>query len=93
MDLVRAATAEARLLWPLCDTGLLGRLPRLRARTLLLWGEQDRVIAPTYAERFANAIAGPTTQHIVPGAGHLADLDAPETIAKHIRSFLDAEAC
>jgi pimeloyl-ACP methyl ester carboxylesterase len=84
----RAAEAAARLLWPLGDRGLAKRLHRITAPTLLLWGEQDRLIPPSYAKRFASGIAGPTTLRQIPGAGHLAQIDAPEAVAQAVLDFL-----
>jgi pimeloyl-ACP methyl ester carboxylesterase len=84
----RAAEAAARLLWPLGERGLAKRLHRITAPTLLLWGEQDRLVPPSYAKRFASGIAGRTTLHQIPGAGHLAQLDAPEAVAAAVLDFL-----
>lgn len=84
----RASEAAARLLWPIADTGLRKRLHRLRQRILLLWGDADRVASPDYAGRFAESIAGDVSIEIVPGAGHLADLDAPDRVADAIERFL-----
>ncbi len=82
----RAAEAAARLLWPLADTRLERRLHRLRAPTLLLWGAADRILAPAYAARFDRAIAGRTEVVVLPGAGHLADLEAgPAAAAAALR--------
>jgi pimeloyl-ACP methyl ester carboxylesterase len=85
---MRASEAAARLLWPLGDTRLERRLRRVRCPTLILWGAEDKVLAPRYAERFAAAIAGKTTVAIVPGAGHLAELDAPARVAEAVISAL-----
>ena len=84
----RAAEAAARLLWPLGDTGLARRLHRICARTLLLWGSDDRVLPGSYARRIAAGIAGPVELHTLAGAGHLLDLDAPETVAENVLTFL-----
>jgi pimeloyl-ACP methyl ester carboxylesterase len=86
--MTRASEAAARLLWPLGDTRLERRLHRIRCPTLLLWGAQDKVLAPAYAERFAAAIAGPSTVRILPGAGHLADLDASAAAAEAVIAAL-----
>jgi pimeloyl-ACP methyl ester carboxylesterase len=88
IEQVRAMEAAARLLWPLGDTRLARRLGRVLAPTLLLWGEADRVIPPSYAQRFAEGIAAPTQTHTLPGAGHLADLDAPDAVAEAVLGFL-----
>jgi pimeloyl-ACP methyl ester carboxylesterase len=79
---IRASEAAARLLWPLADTRLERRLHRIRCPTTVIWGTADKVLAPSYAERFAKGIAGKTTVAIVPGASHLADLDAPARVAE-----------
>lgn len=86
----RAAEAAARLLWPLGERGLAKRLHRISAPTLLLWGERDRVVPPSYAKRFAAGIAGPTTLRELPGAGHLLAVDAPDATADALLDFLTA---
>ncbi len=82
--MTRASEAAARLLWPLGDTRLARRLHRIRCPTLILWGAEDKVLAPAYAERFAAGITGKSTIKIIPGAGHLADLDAPGAVAEAV---------
>ena len=87
--LARADEAAARLLWPLGDRGLSKRLHRIRVPTLIVWGDEDRVIPPSYAERFAGAIAGASVRRIA-GVGHLVDVDAPHDLAAAIDDFLRA---
>jgi pimeloyl-ACP methyl ester carboxylesterase len=82
--LSRANEAAARLLWPLADTRLARRLHRIHCPTLVLWGAEDKVLSPRYADRFAERIAGKTTVAIIPAAGHLADLDAPDACAEAV---------
>lgn len=77
----RASEAAARLLWPLADTRLERRLHRIRCDTLVVWGAEDKVLSPRYAQRFAEGIAERTHVAVIPGAGHLAELDAPEAVA------------
>jgi pimeloyl-ACP methyl ester carboxylesterase len=83
----RAMEAAARILWPLGDTRLARRLGRIRAPTLLLWGEADRVIPPAYAQAFAAAMSAPTQTRLLPGAGHLADVDQPDAVAEALLGF------
>ncbi len=89
IEQVRASEAAARIFWPLGNTRIDRRLPRITAPTLLLWGAQDRVMPFRYAERFAAGISGPTMVRVIPGAGHLAELDQPAEVAAAILSFLD----
>ncbi|HXY98568.1 MAG TPA: alpha/beta hydrolase [Stellaceae bacterium] len=84
----RANETAARLLWPLADTRLERRLHRIRCPTLILWGAEDKVLAPSYAQRFAAGIAGKSSVRLIPGAGHLADLDAPGAAAEAVLEAL-----
>lgn len=84
----RAHAAAARLVWPLGERGLVKRLHRVIAPTLLVWGDRDRVIPPSYARRFAARLGGPVVQQTIAGAGHLVDLDAPAELARVIGDFL-----
>lgn len=86
--MTRASEAAARLLWPLADTRLQRRLHRVRCPTLILWGAADKVLAPDYAHQLAEAIAGKTSVTIIPGAGHLAELDAPDRVADAVATAL-----
>ncbi|HXZ84687.1 MAG TPA: alpha/beta fold hydrolase [Myxococcota bacterium] len=76
---IRATEAASRLLWPLGDLGLARRLHRVTCPVKLVWGAGDRVVPPSYAQKFASGLAGPTQIQIVPGAGHALDFDAPRT--------------
>ena len=58
IEQTRANEAAARLFWPLGDSRLARRLKLIEAPTLLLWGEQDRVMPRSYAEKFAREEAG-----------------------------------
>ena len=54
----KALAAAGRFLWPNGDTGLGERLYRIKAPTLLLWGESDKVIPPVYADAFKRMLTG-----------------------------------
>jgi pimeloyl-ACP methyl ester carboxylesterase len=84
IEQTRAAEAAARIFWPLGDTRLAKRLPLIKAPTLLLWGEQDRLVPPSYAQRFAERLGGPNETRIIPGAAHLAELDRPDEVAQAV---------
>ena len=90
LALHRASEAAARLLWPLGDLGLAKRLHRVRTPTLLVWGSEDRVVPPSYAKRFASALAGWVELRQIDGAGHTAEIDAPEAVADAVLRFLSA---
>jgi len=84
IEQTRANEAAARAFWPLGNTKLEKRLPLIEAPTLLIWGEQDRVMPRRYAGRLAAAISGRTEITTIPGAGHLTELDKPDEVAAAI---------
>ncbi|MFV0295208.1 MAG: alpha/beta fold hydrolase [Hyphomicrobiaceae bacterium] len=88
IEMVRATEAAARVFWPLGNTRLEKRLPLILAPTLILWGEQDRLVPRSYAKKIADAIPGDTRIQTIAGAGHLAELDQPVATAKAILDFM-----
>jgi len=86
--LLRAEEAAARLLWPTGDLGLARRLHRVVAPTLLCWGARDRVVPASYAKRFADGLGGLVQIRSIEGAGHMAELDAPDAVAEAVLEFL-----
>ena len=88
IEQIRASEAAARIFWPLGNTHLEKRLPMITAPTLLLWGEQDRVMPRSYADWIARTIKGTCTIKVIAGAGHLAELDQPDAVADAILSFM-----
>jgi pimeloyl-ACP methyl ester carboxylesterase len=70
-----------RLLFPIPDRGLAQRLYRVKAKTILVWGDSDKLIPPVYAQAFKAKIAGAQLVSI-PEAGHMVALEkTPETVA------------
>ena len=91
MMVVRGNTAAARFLWPLGDTRLATRLRRIVAPTLVIWGARDRLLPPSYAQRFAQGIGGNARVHLLAEAGHLAELDQPLEVAAAVETFCGIE--
>jgi pimeloyl-ACP methyl ester carboxylesterase len=88
IEQTRAAEAAARIFWPLGNTRLDRRLPLIKAPTLVLWGEHDRLLPLNYAKAVAKAIDGQTEVRVVPHAGHLAELDEPDAVAAAVLGFM-----
>lgn len=77
----RQLGAAGKILFPIPERGLSGRLYRIRARTLLIWGDSDKLIAPEYAEAFRKGIAGAEVL-MIPKAGHLVPFEkGPEVVS------------
>jgi len=88
IEQTRASEAAARIFWPLGNTKLEKRLKLIEAPTLLIWGEQDRIMPRAYAEKFAAEIKGKTELRVIAGAGHLAELDQPKAVADAIIGWM-----
>lgn len=67
------------------------RLHLIEVPTLVLWGAEDRVVAPDYGRRWAAAIPGARFE-MIEGAGHYLHMDAPAPFAAAIGAFADAIA-
>ena len=75
----RQLGAAGKILFPIPDRGLSSRLYRIRAKTLLIWGESDQLIPPVYARAFQERIAG-TEMVMIPQAGHAVAFEKPEDV-------------
>lgn len=84
----RCDEAVARLVWPFGNVGLERRIHRITTPTLLIWGDKDQLVPPSYARRFADGMSGPTKVEIVKDAGHLANVDQPDAVAKLVLDFV-----
>ena len=84
---VQDLTAAGKFLWPIPDRGLKRRAYRIKASALIIWGDQDRLNPPAYAEDFARLIPDSRVA-LLPGAGHLPMLEQPDSFADTIIRFL-----
>ena len=64
-------------------------LARIAAPTLIIWGTEDVLIAPTHGERIASAIPGAELV-LLDGVGHVAHEEDPVRVAAEITRFLAA---
>ena len=87
IERVRSLATVGKFLWPIPDKGLKKRMSRITAPTLIIVGEQDKIVPPSYAGEFASRIAGAKTQTIE-GAGHMMTLERPAEFAETVRGFL-----
>ncbi|MBO9499096.1 MAG: alpha/beta hydrolase [Novosphingobium sp.] len=68
---------------------LKGRLHRIKVPTLVLCGEEDRIVVADYGRNFAAAIPG-ASYASVSGAGHYGYLEQTPAFAQQIEAFLGA---
>ena len=86
---LRALEAAAKVGWNpyLHDPKLEGRLRRVTAPTLVLWGRQDGLVPPVYGERYRERIPG-ARLHVIERCGHLPAIERPAEFAEAVLGFL-----
>ena len=62
------------------------RLHRIDIPTLLIWGEGDQVVTPSYGEAFRGMISG-ASMVLIPDAAHSPHVEQPEAFVKHFLEF------
>ena len=82
-----AMGTTGKFIWPLPDKGLKKRIHRVTAPTLLVWGKEDRLVPPVYADEFARRLPDARVQ-AVEGAGHAPHLEQPAAVARMVSEFL-----
>jgi len=73
-----------KILFPIPDRGLAQRLPRITAKTLIVWGAEDVLIPPVYGHAFKKAISKSKLARIAK-AGHAVGQERPAAVLKAIR--------
>jgi len=80
--------AGAKFLWPIPDTGVKRRLPRIKARTLVVTSERDPIVPAAYGPAWQASIKDAALATL-PGAGHIAELEQPEAFSTLVHEFLN----
>jgi pimeloyl-ACP methyl ester carboxylesterase len=68
------------------NPALVHWLRRVARPALVLWGEQDGVVAPSYGERLAAALPQARFE-LIAGAGHHPQIEQPDRVAAAIERF------
>jgi pimeloyl-ACP methyl ester carboxylesterase len=69
---------------------LKGRLHRVKIPTLLLWGEEDRIVTPAYGRAYAAAFPFGSFATIAE-AGHFPHVEQPQDFARHVVNFIEGK--
>jgi len=72
-----------KFLFPIPERGLKDRIHRIKARTVLVWGDSDRMFPAPYAHAYREAIPGADLV-IVPDAGHAVTMEQPDAVVAAI---------
>lgn len=89
-QIVRGQQAFARFGWKpyMHNPRLKHWLHRIHLPTLLIWGEQDRIVTPAYGEQFRAALPGASLATIQE-AGHFPHWEQPDRFVEIVRGFID----
>jgi len=85
----KAMTATARLAWnpPGHNPKLAGRLRRIKSPTLIIWGDDDKLIPTAYAEEWARHIKDARI-HLIKDCGHMVMFEGEADFVAAIKDFL-----
>jgi pimeloyl-ACP methyl ester carboxylesterase len=94
LDEIAAAVRPESLgaqLFVMAETDQRELLPRIAAPTLLIWGELDARSPLSVARQFERAIPN-TELALIPGCGHVSNLEQPESFNQAVREFCRAHS-
>ena len=84
---VWATGCTSKFLWPVPDKGLVKRIHRIEAPTLIVWGKQDALISSVYAGEFGRLVPD-SRVHVIDDCGHIPQMEQlPQTLSL-VREFL-----
>jgi len=63
-------------------------LRRITVPTLVLWGESDGIVTPSYGRAYSASIPGSRFE-LIEGAGHHPEIEQHDAFARHVSAFLD----
>ncbi len=86
IERTRTMATAAKYLWPIPNRGLQKRMHRITMPVQLIWGMHDRVVPPSYADRFERLLPDVRCAHV--DAGHELLLEAAEDVTGRIEAFL-----
>jgi pimeloyl-ACP methyl ester carboxylesterase len=75
-----------KILFPIPERGLADRLYRVKAKTVIVWGESDKMIPPIYGGAFKDAIAGSKLVNVAE-AGHMVVMEKPAKVAEAVAAI------
>jgi pimeloyl-ACP methyl ester carboxylesterase len=84
----RRLSMAGKILFPIPNRRLSKRLYRLTAPTMVLWGKEDKLIAPVYAERFRELIPRAEVS-LIDQAGHMLPYEQMEAFVGKVTQFLE----
>ena len=87
---VQSLSSAGKFLWPIPDRGLKRRIHRITSPTLIVWGESDRLVPPSYAEDFRSSIADSRVV-IMKECAHMPMFEKRDEFVSLVTEFLTAK--
>jgi pimeloyl-ACP methyl ester carboxylesterase len=89
----RAREASSRFGWRpyMHDPKLKGRLHRIKIPALVLWGAEDKIVAPAYGKAYAAALPKASFATIEK-SGHFPHIEQPQEFARRTLDFIEGKS-
>ena len=87
IQIMWSAACTGKFVWPIPDKGLKKRIHRIQAPTLIIWGRQDGIAPPIYAEEFAQRIKNARVE-LIDNAGHVPQMEQLQQVSGLVSDFL-----
>jgi len=84
-----ALACTGKFIWPIPDKGLKKRIHRIVSPTLIVWGNDDKLVPPVYAQEFGSRITGSQIA-MIEQAGHLPQLEQLGRVSGLVRDFIQS---
>jgi len=86
---VRSLSTVGKFLWPIPDKGLRKRLPRIKAETLVIVGDNDKIVPPIYGNEISALIPNARVETVKDG-GHMFIIEQANAFVNLVTDFLSA---
>ncbi len=90
-DYVKANGTMKKTIKKVLEEDLISDLAEIKTKTLLVWGEADKMVPVKYARIFKDNIKDSELE-ILPKIGHSPHLEIPEILAEIVTNFLKKSA-
>lgn len=84
---IQALASTSHFIHPIPERGLTRRLRRITSEALVVWGAQDRLIPPAYADMFVAGLSRARSE-LVSDAGHLPHVEQRASVSRTVLEFL-----
>src|SRR5262249_39376549 len=85
IEQIQRLAVIGKFVWPIPDKGLVKRLHRVTAPTLILWGDDDRVNPDVYGDEFARRLRTARFERL--SGGHMLHLESMRAVAAAVTDF------